>query len=344
MAQVSSTRIPPTLADTLRRWSPRLVNLLLLAGIGWLVYQLALPWLPFAEQEPTEPAPVTAPVVAPEKPAAIPDRQMADWHLFGESAGSDDAEPATADAPETKLNLTLRGTYASKDMHHSVAIIQNNDDNKQQYFTLKQDVFGLATLEEIREDRVILKRAGRYETLLLPKKFLAGEHFLDSATIKAEKKRIASNYRNLFLGNKGMELIKLFGFQAHHRGGGFQGFVIKALGDEGREMLDTLGVMDGDLITVVNGKRLSEDLEAVASLKDLETATTIDIIIERDGSEIPFHFELDPPPDELVNPEPETEEDLGEDWGASEEDQRYMEELRSKHPAPTKRYELEYDH
>ena len=346
MTQVSHKRIPLNLVERLPWSTPRLVNLLLLAGIGWLIYQHVLPHLAFANQAQAETPQVADTAITDVNRPAISYQQIADWHLFGESVASTDATPAPADAPETKLNLTLRGTFASKDMHHGLAIIQNNDQDKQQYFTLKQDVFGLATLEEIHEDRVILKRAGRYETLILPKEFLSGEHFLDSAAIKAEKKRIASSYRDIFLSRDGMELIKLFGFKPLHRNGGFQGFIITALGDRGREMMAALGVMEGDLITVVNGMRLSESLEAVASLKDLKTATSIDVIIERDGNEVPFHFELDPPPPELAgNPDQNSTgggtdggggtagvsgEDLGDDWLESEEYQLYLDQQRAR--------------
>lgn len=346
MVQVSHTGIPSKLAERLLWLAPRLVNLLLLSGIGWLVYPHVLPHLAFANQEQTETVQAAETAITVINRHAISYQQIADWHLFGESVGITDATPAPADAPETKLNLTLRGTFASKDMHHGLAIIQNNDQDKQQYFTLKQVVFGLATLEEIHEGRVILKRAGRYETLILPKKFLSSEHFLDSAAIKAEKKRVASRYRDIFLSRDGMELIKLFGFRPLHRNGGFLGFTITALADRGREMMAALGVMEGDLITVVNGMRLSESLEAVASLKELKTATSIDVIIERDGNEIPFYFELDPPPPELAGitdqnsagagtdgsggTAGESAEDLGDDWVESDEYQIYIDQQRAR--------------
>jgi type II secretory pathway component PulC len=117
----------------------------------------------------------------------------------------------------------------------------------------KHDVFGLATLEEIYYNRVILMRNGKYETLRLPEEFLSREHYLDNKDIKAEKKRIATDFRNLFLSRDGMELIKLFGFKTLYRGGGFIGFIVTAMGDKGSELMETLGVRDGDLITVVNG-------------------------------------------------------------------------------------------
>lgn len=123
-----------------------------------------------------------------------------------------------------------------------------------------------------------------------------------------------------------MDLIKLFGFDTAYKNGSFIGFVIKALGDEGREMMEILGIMDGDLITVVNGLRFSESYDAFEELKKLKTATSVDVIIERDGVEIPFHFELEAPAEgeELDAYRLDDEEDLsGDDLSRKDDDNEY---------------------
>mgnify|MGYP001819567374 FL=1 len=176
MASELFSKIHPDTAGTLQHWLPRVVNMLLLAGIVWLGYQLVLKFLPHDDQN-TPPVTTTAP--APEKiaePGIAPDR-IADWHLFGESAAlleTDSASDIPTQAPETKLQLSLKGVVASSDTTQGYAIIQK-PDKEEKHFKVDDSVFGLASLEEIYVDRVILKRNGRYETLRLPIEFMSSD-------------------------------------------------------------------------------------------------------------------------------------------------------------------------
>jgi general secretion pathway protein C len=229
-------------------------------------------------------------------------RKIASLHLFGQMAAKKkQAAKKQIVAPATQLKLTLRGIIAEDQKHLGIAIIQQDNKKDEKPFSVKQSVFGLATLEEIYDDRVILLRNGKFETLRLPEDALSREHFLNSAEVKAARKRTATDFRNRVLNGDGEDLVKLFGFDTAYKNGGFIGFTVMALGEEGLEMMEILGIQDHDLITVVNGLRLSESLEALEKLKDLKDATSVDIIIERDGNEIPFHFEFDAPIDNSSN-------------------------------------------
>lgn len=338
---------------------PPLVSGLLLLLIGWHVYALVSEALA-PVQEPDAPAAV---VQAPKPRVSDVQmtRSLTSMNLFGQADAPADRKKQIV-APDTKLALTLRGIFAKNDKHEGLAIIQNERDKKQQHFTVKQNVFKMATLEEIYDDRVILLRNGKYETLRLPDKSLPGAHYQDSPAMKAERKRVASNYRDRFLRADGMDLIKLFGFKPHFRGGGLKGFTVTALGDEGRAMMETLGAKEGDLVTVVNGQRLSESLEAVESLKELKSATLITGIVERDGQEIPFSIELDPPALSPAKPARTTiaaegatsaggedgaglegeDEHLGPGWDETEEAELYKARQRARITVPNQ--PVEFDH
>lgn len=282
---------------------PVLVNTMVVAGLIYMSVMIGSKILELLQPAPARPdstvslqVPGTTPPSEPEKPDASED--IAALHLFGQ-ADKKAAEEAVSHkaAPETRLDLTLRGIFAGDQVDHGFAIIQNNHDKQERYFTIKQTVFSVATLEEIYDDRVILLHGGKYETLRLPKQSLSREHFYDSSEVRAEKKRVATNYRDRLLSRDGMDLIKLFGFEEAYKGGGFIGFRVKALGEEGLEMMEILGIEDGDLVTVLNGKRFSDGLEAFEEIKILKKVASIDIIIDRNGNEIPFHFDLDTPVD-----------------------------------------------
>jgi general secretion pathway protein C len=193
-------------------------------------------------------------------------------------------------APETKLKLSLKGVVATDNHLDGYAIIQK-PDKEELHFKVKDSVFGLATLEEIYIDRVILLRGERYETLKLPIEFMGGDPFLERQR-KEEAKRIVSDFRHKLVNRKGMELIKMFGFDTAYKNGGFYGFKVKIMGEDGALMLETLGVEEDDLITAVNGKRFSESIDAVQSLTKLKDATEVDVEIERKGVPMFFHFDF----------------------------------------------------
>ena len=91
---------------------------------------------------------------------------IASTHLFGQAG----AEPLTTaiDAPETQLNLQLRGAVAAGDEALAHAIIADGSGKDQVYF-INDAVPGGALLHEVYADHVMLDRAGVLEALRLPR-------------------------------------------------------------------------------------------------------------------------------------------------------------------------------
>ena len=272
---------------------PGITSTLIALMMGWWAVVQVLPLLIEDKSKNTTTSISTSP------PAAIANKQLPlnILNLFGIVENKAAVNKAST-TKVTKLKLTLRGILATEDPRQGVAQIQNAK-NEERHFVVSDSVFGQATLEEIHIDRVILLHNGRYETLILPEEFLDVKHF-SAEKQRLERKKIATDYRKLFLNRDAEKLRKLFGFDTAWKNGGFAGFIVKALSDKGREMMATLGVKDGDLITVVNGLRFSENLEAAQQLTELKTATSVDIIIERNGQEIPFHIEFDAPLEDIA--------------------------------------------
>ena len=279
-------------SDLLKRfikspWLPRVVNSVLVILIGWGVVTFIMDMLEPAlvQQTPLEI------VVKIEKDDGVQD--LSGLHLFGEAVKeSVKSVDAPVDAPVTKLNLTLRGILATiGDPTQGYAQIEN-DKKVEENFGYKDQIFGLATLEQIHIDRVIISRNGKFETLRLPIDFLGGKHFL-SAQRKLEQKKIVTDFRKLLVNRKGMDLIKLFGFDTVYKNGGFYGFVIKVLGEDGQKMIDTLGVKEGDIIVAVNGEKFSESIQAVNNLTKLKDATSVNVEVDREGIHLFFDLEFD---------------------------------------------------
>jgi len=278
----------PAVPTNGKRWYKIFVAVLLLVLLAWVFGTAIRDYL----EPPPEPAVVPPPVTAPAiLPPDVPTSELIDSHLFGEADEADAGQvERVLTAPETKLQLALKGIVSTDDSKLGYAIIQKSD-KEEKHFQVGESVFGLAILDEIYVDRVILVRDGRYETLRLPIESMASDLSMERAR-KQEAKRIVSDFRQKLIDRDGMALIKLFGFDTTFRNGGFAGFTIKTLGEEGARMLEVLGIEEGDLITAVNGKRFSESLEATQSLTELRHATEVDIEIDRKGVPMFFHFDF----------------------------------------------------
>ncbi len=111
----------------------------------------------------------------------------------------------------------------------------------------------------------------------------------------AKKQNDKNDFRSIAISGNGEILRDLFTFNTAWNKGNFIGFIIKARDKKGLKLMDVLGIKNHDLITVINGLRFSEKLDSPEQLEKLKTATSIDAIFERDGKEIPFHFDFDKP-------------------------------------------------
>lgn len=91
-------------------------------------------------------------------------RQMPGWHLFGTPAP---ARTSPAQAPETALNLELRGVFYTPGKTGGHAIIASAGGIERQY-GIGDALPGNARLQAVLPYKVIIKRAGRLESLTLP--------------------------------------------------------------------------------------------------------------------------------------------------------------------------------
>lgn len=122
--------------------------------------------VPAAVPLPPAPAPATGTAT---DPAAI-----AGWHLFGApGAGAPDPAPsaeqessAESAAPESTSGLVLTGVAAAGDRQRGRAIIATADGREHKY-AVGDALPGDASLHAIEPRRVIIRRAGRYESLSL---------------------------------------------------------------------------------------------------------------------------------------------------------------------------------
>lgn len=98
--------------------------------------------------------------------------EVADYHLFGRppQGGQGPAQQIPTNAPETRLDLSLKGILSSGAEGRGAAIIDTG--NQQKVFLAGAELPGDAVLVQVQNDRVILSRAGNYEMLRLERDIL----------------------------------------------------------------------------------------------------------------------------------------------------------------------------
>lgn len=272
----------------------RLARLVALALGVIAVYWLAeIVWLVIPEPEDQAPVVVaSAPVPRPNKPR-LDARQIAQWHLFGE-AGSVKIKDVPIDAPETRLNLTLHGVVATDIPENARAIIAEQNRNEKSY-RIGDSLPGGAELSEIHADRVILRRAGRYETLRLPKQPLSGNEAVldqqaDSLQLAPEMIKVLTEYRDIMQDNPRALIDLVRPVPQQQSGGGFEGF--RLYPGNRRELFSKFGLRPGDLVTEINGVVLDNPAKGIEVLNQLKDAQNINLHIRRGRQELDLNFSL----------------------------------------------------
>ncbi len=99
---------------------------------------------------------------------------IANSHLFGQADVSATAQRG-AGAPETKLNLLLKGVIASSDVRNAVAFIAAGQGAIEKSYSVGDNLPGGAILKEIYGERILLEYRGRMENLSLRRKVLTSK-------------------------------------------------------------------------------------------------------------------------------------------------------------------------
>ena len=224
-------------------------------------------------------------------------RQLSSFHLFGEAGKVvDKPKDQPIVAPKTNLRLLLKGVFTAKDGGTSGAIIEEMGKSAD-YYALGAVLPGNATLEDVYEDRVLLRRNGRLETLSFDEKDLDSE----SQITRQEKPRPSTNRMasNNDLNVKTPEqfideatrqisenpeqALKSVGLNASSQGYVYQG---------GNPMLSGLNLKKGDVIRSVNGHTLGDVKKDKNLMKSLYEQGNLEVEVVRDGASFYINYPL----------------------------------------------------
>jgi len=268
------------LAPINRYLLPGFVALLVIA----IAYQLAtLTWTLVPGAVPTV-APV-APQPGGVSPGPDADfGSLLDSHLFGAAADVPALLPAAViDAPETTLSLTLKGILAvdaEPTGPNGVVMISANRGEDRNY-RVGQTIEGAdgATLHSVYADCVLLNRAGRLETLRLPKELAASTLSYTAAPLPQAAP--PSGSLREAISDNAARLTDIVQFNPHTQEGQVVGFRVRP--GRNRAAFERLGLLTNDVVTDVNGIVLDDISQGLQVFQALGEATQANVTVLRDG-------------------------------------------------------------
>ncbi len=271
---------------------PHLVNIALLALLGFSLAQLT--WLIMT---PADKLPVINTQHVKEKSNTgnidLAD-QISRLSLFGSATQIKVAENKPAEAPETRLNLKLRGVFALENEEKGLALIADGNNPEKMY--LVNDTIGRGTtLAAVYPDRVMLKIRGRFETLKLPETQATGMSY--SAATKAMQQSSITKSSNRTAGVRGKRTptrnksLKTYRREFLRDPQQVAKHIAIAPVDNGYRLstksphpaIDKIGLQDGDIITAVNGIPLDTQANGLRAFQAIRTAKQVTVNVIRQG-------------------------------------------------------------
>ena len=274
-----------------------IATMLLIIACVWLLVEITWMFFPQGDQS-------TMPVTQRAKPLINNQtkqdnfKQLTSANVFGVSEKA--AVQQQTKAPETKLNLTLKGVLAATPMEMASAIIAQGKNGKEDIYGIGDKMPGGVTIKEIHPEYVVLERSGRLETLKLQKDSdVDGFGSADKSNLQtggssnsysqdspaAALKDIRSNILKnpTSFGDYALPVVvKENGKQIGYR--------LKP--QQKGQMLSELGIESGDVITQINGVKLDNQQNGISALRKLSTAKNLNIVVKRNGAEVPLNISL----------------------------------------------------
>lgn len=243
----------------------------------------------------------TAPTIATQTagPAsskrAVNGSKIASYHLFGEVGAKEPVkrEEAPKDVRKTKLRLKLKGVFTAEPMADSGAIIEEIGKSTE-YYKVGDKISGSATLEEVYNDRVLLKRNGVLEALSFEEnakstnriakqeKKPAPKPKQNSGNIDTPEQFIEEATRQL--AENPEKALKSVGLKPSEGGG----YVYQG----NNPMLSGLNLKKGDVIMSVNGYSLGDLQNDQKLMKTLYEQGSLDVEVQRDGASFYVNYPL----------------------------------------------------
>jgi len=268
------------------RW---LVAILLVIALAFVLAQTF--WLLW--YGPNEPIPSNSKTrlqVASSGQAVILSQSQVDsWQLFGsfEQEAAPQSDKPT-DAPETRLRLELLGVFQTADTDKASAIIAEKGKEGELY-RIGDSIPGNASLEEVYPDRVILRRAGRLETLRWSDSSLGGvsqvsrqpavEREPQQSQITEGSEEDMQRQRKAIIGQLGLQPVAQ---------GDNQGYQLGKRAP--KQLISQVGLQSNDVILSVNGHSLGTEEGDMAALRSFQETRQASIVVQRGDQQFTVNY------------------------------------------------------
>jgi len=292
----------------------QVIILVLLSYIGYLFAQLT--WLGLSESEHNAGLKLNGSSsisATPQKDVKVQAIQA--LNLFGAFSQQQEkvAEVVVEDAPETRLKLILTGVVASSDKATAAAIVESA--GKQETYSIGENINGTrAVLEDVFNDRVLLKVSGRLETLMFeglvfdknvrPTK-PSSNRPTPSAT-KNDSKTLASpnivdhrDNKTLTMATKSLQaeldsdpgkITDYLKISPKRENGKIAGY--RLMPGKDPTFFQSAGLKSGDVAIQMNGFDLTEPREAAQALKSLKEQREVSLLLDRNGDMTEILFSI----------------------------------------------------
>ncbi len=298
---------PPEYLRRLQRYLPTAASIVLVVVIAYILADLTWRLAPLPADEPGG-APVSAPGEIAENGERVDVDALIAANPFGEADPDDEPDAENGDldldaidAPETQLNLKLRGVIATGSPTQARAIIATEDDGDKSY-AIGDEIASGASLRAVYPDRVILERGGDLEMLQLPwvenGLEIAGVPAADDAGSEPSgndadedvevpdelaelREEIQANPERI------TEVIRPAPYQEDGEMVGFRIFP-----GQMRDAFHQLGLRPGDIVTAVNGQSLDSPAAGMELMQELQDATSVELTIRRNDEQTTVNISL----------------------------------------------------
>ncbi|MDX1803039.1 MAG: type II secretion system protein N [Alcanivorax sp.] len=274
----------------LLRWAGAL---LLVIALGWLLAQTF--WLLWYGPRDIAPLDSSLPRLdhaAGGQQVTLSQTQVDSWQLFGVYQAKPSGQEQPTDAPDTRLRLELLGVFQTSDTSKATAIIAEQGKEGKLYH-IGDSIPGNASLEEVYPDRVILRRAGRLETLRWSQTALGGVTEVQPgqppATAPASSRTPApdTGSSQVSLPRQRQTLLRRLGLEPVSQGQD-RGY---RLGSKApKEVIQQVGLKPDDVILSVNGYSLGTQDNDLAALKSYQDTRQATIVVQRGDQQFTVNY------------------------------------------------------
>jgi general secretion pathway protein C len=215
---------------------------------------------------------------APVRSRGVDLAAITNAHLFGAPSA---LKQDDANAPQTSMPLVLTGIIAGNDPQNGLAILGQSAQTAKVY-AVGDGVPGGAKLHSVYNDRVVIDRDGRLESLSLPRQLNAGNAPPPSSAALQNENPAIERMRRMISEQPGLlaDVLRPQPVMDHNRMNGFRVYP-----GRNRAAFTRLGLRPGDQVTAINGTPLDDRDRGEQILRTLGSSSEARVTLIRQGQQ-----------------------------------------------------------